>query len=145
MTAIPPDIDTIPPDIDTIPPDIASVRPFPPGKNPRRSLSGDKQSDHVTLRSRQQPGRVRFQQGTLKAAHSGSSRRGCYSIFFPGVTLATRGSNRRGGKGPCRWGNTVYLMGRSCVYMMVRRWGNAVYRMAPFQAQERPSAIFVRG
>ena len=84
--------------------------------------------------------------GTLKAAHSGSNRRGCYNIFFSGVTLATRmGSNRRRGKGPCRWGNIVYLMGRSCVYMMVHRWGNAVYRMAPFQAQKRPSAIFVRG
>ena len=54
---------------------------------------------NVTLRSRWQPGRVRFQQGTLKAAHSGSNRRGCYTTFFPAVTMATRGSNRRGGKG----------------------------------------------
>ena len=53
------------------------------GKDPRRSLDGDKLSDYVTLRSRRQPCRVRFPQGTLKAAHSGSNRRGCYTIFFP--------------------------------------------------------------
>ena len=53
----------------------------------------------VTLRSRYQPGRVRFQQGTLKVAHSGSDRRGCYTIFFPVVTMATGGTNLCGGKG----------------------------------------------
>ena len=44
----------------------------------------------VTLRSRRQPGRFRFQQGTLKEAHSGSNRRRnsaflsvCILYFFP--------------------------------------------------------------
>ena len=46
-----------------------------------------------TLRSRRQPGRVRFQQGTLKEAHSGSNRRGWYTIFSPRFTQHRAGAS----------------------------------------------------
>ena len=54
-----------------------------------------KRTHLVTLRSRRQPGRDRFQQGTLKVAHSGSNRRGCLHHLFPAVTMATSGPNPR--------------------------------------------------
>ena len=46
----------------------------------------------VILLSLRQPGHVWFQQGTLKVAHSGSNWRGCFTIFSPAVTMATRAS-----------------------------------------------------
>ena len=46
---------------------------------------GEKKTDYVSLRSHRQPGRVWFQQGVLKAPHSGSNRRDRY-LIFPAVT-----------------------------------------------------------
>ena len=51
------------------------------GKRHRPPKYGGKLSDTVTFRSQRQPGRVRFEQGTLKVAHSGPTGGVAFQAF----------------------------------------------------------------